>query len=83
MSPDSLTNKVREVIAGELGITLDDVKLTDSLRGDLSADSLEIQSILLELENALGIEIGDEQLLKLGTVQSIVDFAWERMSITA
>lgn len=79
METQSLTEKVREAIAGELGLAVDDVGLDDSLRGDLAADSMDVASLVVELEDVLGIEIVDDDVQKLVTVKDVIDYAWEKL----
>jgi acyl carrier protein len=40
----------------------------------LVTDSLELASLVTELENATGIDIPDEDMQKIFTVQNIVDY---------
>lgn len=63
--------KVRYAIADELDVN--DVTPETHLR-DI-ADSLEIASLVMELEGIFGIEIPDEDLCKLFTVADIVNYA--------
>lgn len=63
--------KVREVVHLETGETV----TPDTRLVTLVSDSLEMASLVLELEAATGKEIPDEDLQKLFTVQDVVDYA--------
>ena len=62
------SEKVRDIIANELGVERE--KLTDSASfiDDLGADSLDIVELVMEFEKEFNIEIPDEDAEKLRTV---------------
>ena len=62
------SEKVKDIIANELGVERE--KLTDgaSFIDDLGADSLDIVELVMEFEKELNIEIPDEDAEKLRTV---------------
>lgn len=63
--------KVTEAIERETGeLVTPDCRLVS-----LVSDSLEMASLVLELEAATGKEIPDEDLQKLFTVQDVVNYA--------
>lgn len=63
--------KVREAVALETG----EVVTPDTRLVTLVSDSLEMASLVLELEAATGKEIPDEDFEKLFTVQDVVNYA--------
>jgi len=65
--------RVREVIAGELGLQLSEIEL-DSNIVELGADSLHKISLMQELEEEFKLEISDEDMQKIFTVGDIVKF---------
>lgn len=46
---------------------------TDSLFKDLGVDSLDLVDLVFELEEEIGVEFQDEELLKLKSVQDLLD----------
>jgi acyl carrier protein len=62
------SEKVKEIIANELGVERE--KLTDgaSFIDDLGADSLDIVELVMEFEKEFNIEIPDDDAEKLRTV---------------
>ncbi len=60
--------KVREVIADQLGVDPERVKVEASFIDDLGADSLDIVELVMAVEEEFGIEIPDEDAEKLKTV---------------
>ncbi|MDX9731991.1 MAG: acyl carrier protein, partial [Bdellovibrionales bacterium] len=60
--------KVKEVIADQLGVDPERVKIEASFIDDLGADSLDIVELVMAVEVEFGIEIPDEDAEKLKTV---------------
>jgi acyl carrier protein len=65
--------KVKEILVEELGLD-EEVKLTDNLKDDLDADSLDLAEVVINLEEAFDIEIPEEDYPKFVTVKDIVEF---------
>ncbi len=66
--------QAQQMIAAELKIDPSEVKLESRLVDDLHADSLNIVELVMELEQQFSIEIPDDDLPKLVTVQNIVEY---------
>ncbi|NLY49151.1 MAG: acyl carrier protein [Clostridiales bacterium] len=64
-------NKVKEVVAGHLGVKIEDLKPETSLTEDLNADSLDLFQIIMELEEAFDIEIPTEDTENIKTIADI------------
>jgi len=47
---------------------------TTSFRADLEADSLDLYTLVQELEDSFGVKMSDEQAAKIVTVGQAVDF---------
>lgn len=66
--------KVRDIIAKQLDIEADTIKMESRLIDDLKADSLDIVELIMDLEQEFNIEIPDEELPKVQTVADIVGY---------
>lgn len=64
-------NKVKEVVAGHLGVKIEDLKPETSLTEDLNADSLDLFQIIMELEEVFDIEIPTEDTENIKTIADI------------
>jgi len=64
-------NKVKEEVAGHLGVKIEDLKPETSLTEDLNADSLDLFQIIMELEEAFDIEIPTEDTENIKTIADI------------
>ena len=66
--------QVQKVIAEQLNIDPANVKLESKLVEDLEADSLDVVELVTELEMSYQIEIPDEAMTTLVTVQDVVNY---------
>lgn len=60
--------KVRSITAKILKLNEEDITENTKFIDDLGADSLDIASIIMELEDSFGIEISDEALETIVTI---------------
>ncbi len=65
--------KLQEIIAGVLSIDPASITKEKSFAADLGADSLDRMEIIMQLEDALGVEIPDDQLENIITVGDAYD----------
>lgn len=56
--------KVKEIIASELGVEEDKITLESTFKDDLGADSLDLFQMVMSIEDEYGIEIPTEDLEK-------------------
>ena len=57
----SVFDKVKEIIVKELKVDAEKVTLDARLKDDLGADSLDAVEIVMDIEDAFGIEIDDSE----------------------
>lgn len=69
-----MTEKIKEIIANQLGIDIDKIDDNAAIIDDLGADSLDVVEMLLSIEETLGIAVPDEDAANLKTVQDIVEY---------
>lgn len=70
----SIEEKVINLISEELRIPKDKIQLTSHVVDDLNFDSLDNIQIVLEIEQLFDIEISDDEIDEILTVQDIVDY---------
>lgn len=70
-----MSNKelVIKLVAEHFDISKDTVKLESHVFDDLGADSLDSIELILELEKNFDIEVSDEEIDYIQTVQDILD----------
>ena len=54
-----MLEKIKEIVADQLGIDEDDIKLESNFKEDLEADSLDLFELVMALEEEYGVEIPD------------------------
>lgn len=69
-----LSNHVREIVCGHLFINVNEVDNNSSFVNDLGADSLDAVELVMAIEDEFNIEIPNEKIDNLDTVQNIVDY---------
>ena len=71
---EQVTRRVRELLAEALHRDVHEIGLDDRLIEDLGAASVDLITLIFELEDAFGRTFEDEDIKGLTTVRSIVDF---------
>ncbi|MDP4146994.1 MAG: acyl carrier protein [Bacillota bacterium] len=66
--------KVKSIIAEQLGVDSEEIKMDSSFVDDLGADSLDIVELIMALEEEFDIEIPDEDAEKVTTVGTVVEY---------
>ncbi len=65
--------KIRAIIADELGIEEETIQPESHLTDDLGADSLDAVELIMKIEQEFDIEIDDTTAQEIKIVQDIVD----------
>ncbi|MPM60993.1 Acyl carrier protein [bioreactor metagenome] len=66
--------KVKKVIADQLSMEVEEVKIESTFTEDLGVDSLEIFEIVMSLEEEFNIEIPNEDIENIKTIGDIVNY---------
>lgn len=69
-----IEQRVKKIVAEQLGVNEADVKMESSFVDDLGADSLDTVELVMALEEEFECEIPDEEAEKITTVQQAVDY---------
>ncbi len=75
----SVEEKVKKIVAEQLGVDEEEVTPEASFVEDLGADSLDTVELVMAFEEEFSIEIPDDDAEKIITVQNSVDYIKERM----
>ncbi|MDT8421124.1 MAG: acyl carrier protein [Desulfuromonadales bacterium] len=70
----SIEERVKQIVAEQLGVDEDQVTADAAFMDDLGADSLDTVELVMALEEEFDIEISDEDAEKIQKVQDAVDY---------
>ncbi|MDP2810351.1 MAG: acyl carrier protein [Rhodocyclaceae bacterium] len=71
---DNIVERVKKIVAEQLGVNEADIKNESSFVDDLGADSLDTVELVMALEEEFECEIPDEDAEKITTVQQAIDY---------
>jgi acyl carrier protein len=74
LNMDNIEQRVRKIVAEQLGVNEAEVKNESSFVNDLGADSLDTVELVMALEEEFECEIPDEEAEKITTVQQAIDY---------
>jgi acyl carrier protein len=74
MNRDAVFELIRDHLADELDIDQARVQESSRFKEDLEADSLDLYTLVQELEDSYGVTMTDEQAAEILTVGQAVDF---------
>ena len=72
-----MLERIQEIVAEQLGINPEDVRPDASLIEDLGADSLDIIELLMAFSEEFDIEIPDEEVENMVTINDFMDYLRE------
>ncbi|MDA8093915.1 MAG: acyl carrier protein [Betaproteobacteria bacterium] len=71
---ENVEQRVKKIVAEQLGVNEAEVKSESSFVDDLGADSLDTVELVMALEEEFDCEIPDEEAEKITTVKQAVDY---------
>jgi acyl carrier protein len=74
MTRDEVLDMIRAHLADELEIDPARITPATRFREDLAADSLDLYTLVQELDDTYGVKMTDEQAARILTVDAAIDF---------
>jgi acyl carrier protein len=74
MTRDDVFTLIRSHLADELDVEPDRIEEGTRFKEDLEADSLDLYTLVQELEDSYGVKMSDEQAAQILTVGQAVDY---------
>ncbi len=71
---ENVEQRIKKIVAEQLGVDETEVNNESSFVDDLGADSLDTVELVMALEEEFECEIPDEQAEKINTVQQAIDY---------
>jgi acyl carrier protein len=79
----SIEEKVIEIIVEQLDVTREECVPEASFIEDLGADSLDLVELIMAMEENFGVEISDEELQKIRTIQDAINFIKKKKGLAS
>jgi acyl carrier protein len=73
-SMESVEQRVKRIVAEQLGVNEADIKTESTFVDDLGADSLDTVELVMALEEEFECDIPDEEAEKITSVQQAIDY---------
>src|SRR5438105_286975 len=73
-SMENIEQRVKKIVAEQLGVNEAEIKNESSFVDDLGADSLDTVELVMALEEEFETEIPDEEAEKITTVKQAIEF---------
>jgi acyl carrier protein len=80
---DEVREKLLAIMRENARIDPEALREEARLRDDLSMDSLDLVSVVNEVEHEFKIVIPDKEIEKLATVADVVEALWSRLAVSA
>jgi acyl carrier protein len=74
MTREHVFSLIRAHLVDELEVSPDAIQESTRFKEDLEADSLDLYTLVQELEDSYGVRISDEEATRILTVGQAVDF---------
>ena len=71
---ENIEQRVKKIVAEQLGVNEAEVKNESSFVDDLGADSLDTVELVMALEEEFNLEIPDKEAEKITNVQQAIDY---------
>lgn len=78
MAKEEIFDKLKELVADQLGVEEDEVTMEATMQDDLGADSLDLVDLVMSVEEEFGVKVADEDLENIKTIGDIVNYIEER-----
>ena len=75
----NIEDRVKKIVAEQLGVKEDEVSNESSFVDDLGADSLDTVELVMALEEEFDTEIPDEEAEQITTVQLAINYINENL----
>jgi acyl carrier protein len=77
-----VAEKVKKLVAEQLGVDEAEITPSASFTDDLGADSLDQVELVMALEEAFSLQVSDEDTEKMLSVQSAIDYVTGHVKIS-
>jgi acyl carrier protein len=79
MTIEEISERVKKIVAAQLGINETEIEEDASFVDDLGADSLDTVELVMALEEEFGAEIPDSDAEKIATVHDAISYVEKKI----
>jgi acyl carrier protein len=76
----TVEEQVKKIIMEQLNVTEEECVPEAKFIDDLGADSLDLVELIMAMEDYFGLEISDDELAQISTIQDVIDYIASRQS---
>jgi acyl carrier protein len=77
----TVEEQVKQIIMEQLNVTEEECVPEAKFIDDLGADSLDLVELIMAMEDHFGLEISDDELAQISTIQNVIDYITSRQSV--
>lgn len=66
-------DKVKEIVASQFNVDIEDLSLKTSFRDTLNADSLDLVELVMAIEDEFELEVEDDEMESINTIGDVVE----------
>ena len=66
--------KIKNIVAEQLGVNADEITMESTFVEDLGADSLDVVELVMAMEDEFDMEIDEDQAENISTVGDVVEY---------
>ncbi|MBN2515175.1 MAG: acyl carrier protein [Deltaproteobacteria bacterium] len=74
----TVEEQVKQIIMEQLNVTEEECVPEAKFIDDLGADSLDLVELIMAMEDHFGLEISDDELAQISTIQDVIDYIASR-----
>ena len=74
MNKEEIFEELKKIIVEQLGVNEENITMQASFIDDLSADSLDIVELVMNIEEKFDLEIPDSEADMIATVEDVVEY---------
>lgn len=75
-----ILDKIKDIVVTQFNVEANTISLETSFRDDLNADSLDLVELIMALEDEFDLEIEDEDLDSIKTINDALEYLKENLN---
>ena len=72
-------DKIKDILADTLGVSVDELSADTNIATDLGADSLDVVEILMAIQDEFDVEVPDSEIENIRTIGELAEYVETNM----